>query len=153
MRDPRGIAVSTYFHLVRYYPRTLRKGQTLDEAVIAFLPGICQWIAIRHILAGGIMPKTSHLFWYEESKDRRIEWYFRLLASFGLQLPVSEVSTMVDLAAHVGGYNVHPGGMAPAAMRTWRDELHSDMEAEMNEILRTWLPPVLLARFGVPPGF
>lgn len=33
--------------------------------------------------------------------------------------------------------------------RTWRDEVSPEIVDEMDDILRAWLPPVLVARFGL----
>lgn len=33
--------------------------------------------------------------------------------------------------------------------RTWKDEVSPEILDKMDDILRTWLPPVLLARFGL----
>lgn len=160
MRDPRAVAVSTYFwvqthrdpDLIRdHYPAF---NQTLDESVLKILESVCQWTAIRHVLFGGFMPDNSTVFWYEDSNVNPLEWHYSWTQMAGLRLPpswVEDISRQAESAMNKG-YNVHPGGVEGSADRTWKDEVDSDLWDDMDGLLRRWLPPILLARLGVPPG-
>ncbi|CAN0564963.1 unnamed protein product, partial [Ectocarpus sp. 12 AP-2014] len=44
----------------------------------------------------------------------------------------------------------HPSGQHKSPNRTWEDEVSPEIREEMDSILRTWLPGVLLARFDIP---
>lgn len=68
-----------------------------------------------------------------------------------MQLPVTVVELISEAAVERARYyiNRHPGGEKNSAERTWRDEVGAGVEEGADEILREYLPPVLLARWGV----
>jgi len=48
-----------------------------------------------------------------------------------------------------GHMDAHIGGHASGDNRTFRDELGPESLAMMDDVVRMWLPPVLLQRFGI----
>lgn len=126
----------------------------LPRKVLSMLPQICQWIALRHILFSGFMANRSTLFWYEEALDDPIQWHQQWLASVGLHLPAAIVTSIADAAVGskhdfmASELDHHPGGINREG-RSWRDEVTPALLESMDEIVRIWLPPVLLARLGI----
>ena len=161
MRDPRAIAVSLYYHMQvhpsKIYGINPPSERPVDEGVLELLPEACKWLAIRHILFEGLLPAINSIFWYQDSKDNPLTWHYRWAALAGLQLPSTLVESMASWAItgnfsfEVAGYNEHPGGEQAVNERTWRDEISPNALREMDIILNTWLPPVILARLGVAP--
>lgn len=47
------------------------------------------------------------------------------------------------------GFDIHPGGSAVAPGRSYKDEISAETLEGLDAVLRTWLPPVMLVRFGV----
>lgn len=84
-----------------------------------------------------------------------LAWHYRWLASVGLQMPAEVVKGAASAAARHDfifpskGVDEHPGGNA-SERRSYRDEISAVTLAGFDDVLRTWLPPVLLARLGVP---
>lgn len=164
MRDPKAVAVSTYFWVLRH----LREDQvrdhhpavnhTLDQAVLGILESVCRWTTVRDVLFNGLMPNNSTIFWYEDAEANPLEWHYRWTHMAGLRLPASWVENITALAVSGAwvsmtmGVNPHPGGLEASADRTWKEEVSPEIWDDMDSVLRQWLPPVLLARFGVPPG-
>lgn len=161
MRDPRAVAVSSYFYILSH-PGVRRKegtfwdaDATIEEVVMAFLPVICKWTTIRHILFEGLMAETSFVFWYEKVLNNPLQWHYGMTALAGLQLPSTWVQSMATDAAagnfsfEIAGLNEHVGGEESSPTRTWQDEINPEIIPAMDEVLRLWLPPVVLARLGV----
>ncbi|CAM9277724.1 unnamed protein product [Ectocarpus fasciculatus] len=153
IRDPRAVAVSTYFyHVYNNSPRNYREQHhSLDEAVLEILPQLCHSTTLRHILFEGLLSDRSELFWYEEAIEEPFDWHHRWASFAGLILPGSWIDGMVVANQEGRIFNPHPGGKKQSAKRTWRDEVSPGTRQEMDSILRKWLPGVLLARFGIPP--
>lgn len=157
MRDPRAVAVSTYYYARVHRPSHLIKNHypafdhTLDETVLDILESVCQWTAIRHLLFNGFMSNTSTVFLYEDAIANPSEWHYRWTHMAGLHLPTSWVKDMSVIAARSmsKGLNSHPGGVEQSVRRTWKEEVSPEIWDDMDGVLRQWLPPVLLARFGV----
>lgn len=151
-RDPREVAISTYFFIRGY------ESVDLDSFVLETLPILCQWITIRFMLFGGYLAKQSVLFWYDEVKADPLKWHYEWSASVGLQLPASAVEAAVDDAVHgkfdfwSKGIDPHPGSKSMKNTNGSFTEKFDDEDtlARANSILRVWLPPLLLVRFGVP---
>lgn len=128
----------------------------MDEGALKSLPSVAQWIALRHILFEGVMAHSSETFWYEDATEDPLDWHFRWSGLAGLRLPISWIENITALRL-VGpwmdmtpGVNLHPGGQEVSTSRTWRDEVSPGIIDDMDDILRTWLPGVLLARLGIP---
>ncbi|CAN0464507.1 unnamed protein product, partial [Hapterophycus canaliculatus] len=68
LRDPRAVAVSTFFHARRTGYRYSYKVDTVDEGALLSLPSVAQWIALRHIMFEGLMSNSSKTFWYEDAE-------------------------------------------------------------------------------------
>lgn len=156
LRDPRAAAVSNYFY-AREKSARLHTTENVDEGVLEGLPSVAQWIALRHILFQGLLANSSEIFWYEDATEDPLDWHFRFTELAGLRLPVPWIKNMTSLRLEghwvdrTTGLNPHPGGHEASETRTWRDEVSPDIIPEMNAIVRTWLPPVFLARLGIPP--
>ncbi|CAM9702439.1 unnamed protein product [Ectocarpus sp. 4 AP-2014] len=157
MRDPRAVAVSSYFHAKRVpnYTWHPAHNHTLDETVLMILPQLCHWTTLRHILFEGLMSNTTELFWYEDAREDPRDWHYRWALHAGLNLPVKWIERMVESLGKEtwsSTYNRHNGGAAVSEERFWTDEVSPGIREEIDSILRTWLPAVLLARFQVPPA-
>ncbi|CAN0174070.1 unnamed protein product [Scytosiphon promiscuus] len=157
MRDPRAVAVSTYFYVrtnPKWYEMHFAQGHSLDETVLKILPQVCHLTALRYILFDGILSDKAELFWYDDALENPLDWHYRWMSLAGILLPKS---TTERIAASVGTrkwatkVNPHPGGAEASVGRTWKDEVSPGIRADMDAILRTWLPAVLLARLDVPP--
>ncbi|CAM9750308.1 unnamed protein product, partial [Ectocarpus sp. 6 AP-2014] len=153
IRDPRAVAVSTYFHHVHSnLPENyVELHPSLDETVLEILPQLCHLTTLRHIMFEGLLSDTSELFWYEDATEDPFNWHYRWASFAGLTLPGGWIDGMVAANEEQAILNPHPGGQEQSAKRTWRDEVSPGIRQEMDFILRKWLPGVLLARFGVPP--
>lgn len=143
--------MSTYFHMITFNRTIPLEGQGVDKNVMAILPDVCQRIAIRYIVFAGLMRETATLFWYEDSMNDPVEWHYQFLAMAGVQLPASEVLAISLDTSREGRPNPHPGGGEISKSRTWKDEVSPDLLEGMDDMMRLWLPSVLLARWGVPP--
>lgn len=157
IRDPRAAAISTYFHALRHPNKFSYMSQTVDEEAVKSLPSVAQWVALRHILFDGLMANSSQTYWYEDANDDPIDWHFRFTHMVGLRLPFAWIKNITELRLEgpwvdkTIGPNLHPGGDEVSGARTWRDEVRPETIPELDSILRTWLPGVLLARLGIPP--
>lgn len=156
-RDPRPMAVSSYFHLKIHPPPDRRPKVSVDEYVKAHLPYMCQWIAVRFIVFQGMIKNDmATAFWYEEALADPLAWHHKWLAFVGLRLPTPVVE-MAKNAALVGNFSFiskypgdqHPGGKKVTPDRSYKDELKPETVEGMDDVLRLWLPPALLARYGV----
>ncbi|CAM9983186.1 unnamed protein product [Ectocarpus sp. 12 AP-2014] len=153
IRDPRAVAVSTYFHHVHgNKPKNyLQLHPSLDETVLEILPQLCHLTTLRHIMFEGLLSDRSEMFWYEETVEDPFDWHYRWAAFAGLLLPRGWLDGMVAANQENTHLNPHPGGAEQSANRTWRDEVSPGIRQEMDSILRKWLPGVLLARYEIPP--
>jgi len=154
LRDPRAVAVSSYFH--RRNGHVISESTTLREYVPKILPGICKWISIRYVLFAGLL-QHSTVFWYDESVASPHAWHRRFLDSVGLHVPTPLVERAVeaalrgDFAFNTKRMDTHfESNKADIVVgRTWEDEVDPDLIPELDAILRLWLAPVVLAKLGV----
>lgn len=163
LRDPRAVTVSAYFQLLRQEsPRIDEERQTFQSVDTFFqihLKFVCMWISIRYLLFTVFMADRSAVFWYDEAVADPVDWHRRYLAFVGVHVPADEVVGMARSAGGGGsilgypskGIDAHPGGVDEAATsaRTFRDELSGESLAMMDDVLRQWLPPVILARLDL----
>lgn len=91
------------------------------------------------------------MFWYEDATVDPVGWHLQWMKFSGVQLPFTIVTNMAQAAVGASWrlVNEHPGGKQWSANRTWEHEVGVDVVKSANEILRNFLPPVLLARWGV----
>ena len=135
-----------------------------DDSVDAYFQNnlryVCMWTSIRHLLFTKLLADQSQVFLWEDLKADPVDWHGRFLSFVGLKLPFDVIVAMSEYATsggHVPGYphavvENHPGGKAPqGGKRTFRDELGPESLAMMDDVVRTWVPPVLLQRFGIDP--
>lgn len=165
LRDPRAVAVSAYFQLLRQEsPRISEEREafkSVDNFFQTHLHVICMWISIRYLLFTVYMADSSAVFWYDEAVADPVDWHRRYLAFVGIHLQPDQVVEMARRAGGGGsilgypskGIDAHPGGVEGAATstRTFRDELSAESLAMMDDVLRQWLPPVILARLDLAP--
>ncbi|CAN0368568.1 unnamed protein product [Ectocarpus fasciculatus] len=154
MRDPRAVAVSTYYHVLRNpNPKVDFVGKSLEEAVLLKLLQICQFTTIRHILFDGQLSDRSKIFWYEDGMVDPLDWHYRWASLAGLTLPASWIND-IDATQVKAEQKVrrdrHPGGQEVSSNRTWEDEVSPEIREEMDRIVRTWLPGALLDRLNIP---
>ena len=155
-RDPRPAAVSSYFH--RQVHGSPHVGK-LEDFIARELPIMCQWLAIRYIIFMGLIPHQSIEFWYNDAIANPLQWHYHWFNSIGLQLPPHVVLTTAksavadDLGFRHKDIDVHPGEnlKAKAGGRRFEDEVSPAMVEIADAVLRVWLPPVLLEKFGVAP--
>ena len=157
MRDPRAVAVSTYFHIKRFPEQNVNHtslGKSIDEAVLPILRQVCQFTTIRHILFDGQLAYRSEIFWYEDAMRDPLDWHYRWASLAGLTLPAGWINdmeaTMIEAQRIHTIRDPHQGGQPRSSNRTWQDEVSPEIREEMDPILRTWLPPALVARLDVP---
>ena len=144
------MTVSAYFHHLKYRPDVV-EGMTVDEYVRENLPRTCQWTALRYTVFDGLMAGNSSVFWFQDTISDPVGWHLQWTRFAGLQLPMTVVESIAQAAVESGErfINEHIGGSDPSATRTWEDEVGADIVEGAGDILRTFLPPVLLARWGV----
>ncbi|CAB1099720.1 unnamed protein product [Ectocarpus sp. CCAP 1310/34] len=156
LRDPRAVAVSTYFYVKShpaFYSDHVSRGKSLDEAVLLILPQLCQFTTIRHLLFDGQLSDKSEIFWYEDAMRDPLGWHYRWASFAGFALPASwikDIDATLPEAQQKVKRDPHPGGQQVSSKRTWEDEISPAIREEMDSILRTWLPGVLLERLGIP---
>lgn len=156
MRDPRAIAVSAYFHILREYPQTMRYA-SVDEYASAFLPAACKWLSIRYMLFSEMLGDRSLLAWYDDAQENPSEWHRRFLEFVGLRMPDEVVAVAVGDATGGGsrfgfpvkGIDRHQGGAEANPTRSFRDEISAETLENMDAVLRVWLPPAVLQHLGV----
>ena len=97
------------------------------------------------------------MFWYHEAVSDPLAWHYKYLDSVGLHLPSSVVESVKDAALR----EAYPFKFKPRDIhaeksledvspnRSWEDEVGEDMVVVINEMARTWLPPVLLVKLGI----
>lgn len=168
MRDPRPQAVSTFYHEQLHPGRNPKQSigaglDTVDDFVLAALPTLCQWMSLRYAFFTGPMAQQSTLFWYDDAVSDALTWHHNWLASVGLNLPEPAVEEMVqaatsgDFAFETRGRNAHPGedvegaGEEDKSSRSWREEINPELMEEIEDTMRQWLPPEILARLEVLP--
>ena len=160
-RGPRPVNVSTFYHL-RRNDRISPYSGTVDEFVAALLPVTTQWIVFRHILFEEIIDDQATSFWYGDAMEDSMRWHNRWLQTIGLQLPIEIVQIMVDAAVAgdfgVGGkgFDIHPGSetgddQAETEVKNLENEVSPPLLAIAGDILRQWLPDVLLRRLELTP--
>ena len=160
-RDPRPVTVSAFYHLLRN-DRQLSYSGTVDDFVAALLPVTTQWVAVRHILFEQIIDDQATSFWYRDAMEDPMQWHNRWLQIIGLQLPIEIVQIMVDAAVAgdfgVGGkgFDIHPGSetvdeQAETEVKKFENEVSPPLLAIADDILRQWLPDVLLRRLELTP--
>lgn len=161
-RDPRPVAVSAFYH-IQTHNGTPDYNGTLDQFVAGVLPLMCQWVAIRHIIFEGIMSGKSTTFWYSDALADPVGWHYRWLDSVGLHLPAPVVRASADAAlTHNFGFraknpDAHPvEGELPEStpraelkVRRFEEEVAPELVAIADKSLRTWLPPVLVAKLNL----
>lgn len=156
-RDPRPAIVSTFYHVE---VRPQRELGDLEAFVAKKWPILCQWLAVRYILFSGILADQSIEYWYADAMDDLLGWHYHWLHSIGVQLPLHVAKAMADAAAadDLGSehnpVDLHPGEGGrtdPGKVLWFEDEVSQEILEICDDVLRTWLPPVLLERFGVAP--
>jgi len=156
LRDPRPMAVSAYFHQLLNAPRHV-EGMTVDEFVIVMLPIICKWLSVRHFFFAELLAADSMIFWYEDALANPVRWHDMFFSLVGLKLPGSVVEKAASAASEGGnifgfpskGMDPHPGGKDAQPDRTFRDELNATTLSTADDVLRVWLPPLVLDKLGV----
>lgn len=157
VRDPRAVTVSAYFHTIREHPTW--EMEPLDQYFQKLLGPYCMWTTVRYLLFSELLADRSELFFFEDMMIDPVDWYGRFFPFAGLNLPVEVMFDIARVAGEGGrlfsghrkGVDEHPGSIAQGHDRTFRDELGPDSLAMMDDVLRVWLPSVLLRRFGVSP--
>jgi len=148
-RDPRTSIVSTFYYIKKRKDWDIGD---LDTFVMNKLELMCQWLVIRYILFTGIMADQSVEFWYDEITEDLLNWNYHWFYTVGLQLPYHIVNdiTKTNYSSHI---DFHPGehNVRSNSVRRFEDEVSEHIVEFSNEVLRKWLPPVLLERFGVTP--
>ncbi len=159
MRDPRAATVSAYFHRIRVNPeRHFELESSVDTYFQEMLRVVCRWTAVRYLLFTELLADQSELFLLEDLEIDPADWYGRVFSFVGLHLPFEFIH---DTAQHASGrdgtlgyghIDEHPGGHASGVTsRTFKDELGPESLAMMDDVVRLWLPPVLVQRFGIEP--
>lgn len=156
-RDPRAVTVSAYFHSIRLHPGLKEKYGTVDQYFQQLLRPVCMWTSIRHLLFTELLADQSQVFFFEDLLADPLDWFGRFLHFVGLNLPMEIEFDLANVAGggggilggHSKGVDEHPGGTGHAEDRTFRDELGPESLAMMDDVMRAWLPPILLKRYGV----
>ena len=157
-RDPRSAIVSTFYHIKNGKKHNMPVGD-VDAFVVRELPIMCQWLALRYILFIGTLRDQSMEFWYKDAMADPLAWHYEWFYSLGLQLPfrVVEATARAAVADDIDfthkGIERHPGEKSSRVegIRLFENEVSSETLALVDSVLRVWLPPVLLERFGVVP--
>lgn len=114
---------------------------------------------LRCITPTPVLPQTlppRQVYWYEDALDDPLSWHFEWLASVGLHIPPKVVEGAASAAARhdfvflTKGVDRHPGGVT--LRRSYKDEITAETLSGFDAVLRTWLPPIVLARLGVAPA-
>lgn len=155
-RDPRPAIVSTFYHVEVH---TKQGRGDLEAFLMRELPIMCQWLAVRYILFTGILGHRSIEVWYSDAMNDPLGWHYHWLHAVGLQLPFHVVEDMAQAAAADDlGFkhkkiDRHPGekNRTESGVRRFEDEVSPEFLDFADDVLRAWLPPVLLERFGVVP--
>lgn len=158
-RDPRPMTVSSYFFLKAHPDIAQYRVETVDDYVNRMLPILCQWVGIRYIVFQERLKEQSEIFFYSEALADPLAWHHQFLQWVGLQLPDPLIEAAADAAVRhtfsfdtKGGMDKHPGSLALQSAnttRSYRDDLAQETLDGMDDVLRTWLPPPLLEKFGL----
>lgn len=163
MRDPRPVTVSSYFQLRHQHSTWVDQDgevlQSVDEYFRGNLPIVCKWVSIRYLLFTELLANTSAVFWYDDAVADPVDWHDRYYSFVGINMPREVVNTAAREASrggsilgfHSKGLDKHPGGIKPSVTRSYRDELSRDSLTDMDDVLRLWLPPVVLEILGLAP--
>ena len=151
------MAVSAFYHR-KLNARHVDESVKLEEWALKILPRICMWVTIRYLLFTGTLSDRSTIFWYHEALADPLDWHHRFLDSVGLHLPSSLVRSAKDAALRqkfpfgFKGIDRHSEGSSQEVMpgRSWEEEVGVETAEAMEKVIRVWLPPVLLAKLGVP---
>ena len=151
-RDPRSVAVSTYYHRKR---QEKTGNVSVEEFAIEHLPLLCQWVAVRYILFSGNLYAQSEQFWYEDALVDPLAWHYRWFDFAGLQLPATVVKATAAAAANndfsfeYKPYDEHPGQSNETRALDFEHMIGRELSEVAEDIMRQWLPAVLLAKLGV----
>ncbi len=159
MRDPRAATVSAYFHRIRENPdKHFELESSVDTYFQELLGVVCMWTTVRYLLFTEMLADRSELFLLEDLVIDPVDWHGRFFSFVGLHLPFDFIHDTAQAASGGGstpGYgrkDEHPGGHESVGSAiTFRDELGPESLAMMDDVVRLWLPPVLLQRFGIEP--
>lgn len=130
-RDPRGIAVCTYY-FVGARTGSIAPAGTVDNFVARYLPALCKWLAIRSIVFEGHAAQNCTVFRYEDTVSDHTRFHRQWLGSVGLNLPAEVVEGAVEAAlqAHyrfsAKGVNVHSGQGMDLRARSFQNTLHDE---------------------------
>lgn len=119
-------------------------------------------MSLRYLLFAEILGHKSSLFWYDDAQENPDAWHDEFYQLIGLRMPMSVVEKSVAIAtgqvsdSRLAGFpskgiDVHSGksGSQTSGKRTFRDEVSAATVSKMDAMLRVWLPPVLLEKFGI----
>ena len=156
LRDPRPAVVSSYYHLMTVVHTAL---PSLEQFVANKLPIMCQWLAVRYTLFSGSLSDQSTEFWYQKALADPLTWHHNWFDMVGLQLPFNIVNDTANAAVNYDfrfnkrHIDVHPGeeGKAAPGARRFEDQVSPEVLHTADEVLRVWLPPVLLEQLGIAP--
>lgn len=97
------------------------------------------------------MATNSSVFWYEDANTDPVGWHLQWMKLAGVQLPMTIIEGMAQAAMRASSrsINEHLEGKGASATRTWKDEVGVEVLEGADEVVRAFLPPVLLARWGV----
>lgn len=116
---------------------------------------------MRYLLFGELLAAKSAVFWYDETLADPTGWHSMFFEFVGLEFPNIVVEKAASAAANAAisggtlygfplkGMDKHTGGGDPQKSRTFRDEVSPTTLSRMDDVLRVWLPPVMLATLGV----
>lgn len=159
LRDPRAVAVSSYFYSIGH-GQSLYGAHSVDEYVVEMLPTICQWVSLRYLLFEKMLKTRTSSFWYTDALADPKHWHERFLEFAGLHMPLHDVvhkaaNIVTDGAPILGfpsvGIDTHLGGGSANVSRSYKDEVTADTLLGMDDVLRIWLPPILLEKLEVAP--
>lgn len=148
-RDPRPVAVSSYFYLKVHGRIGPWEHATVDDFVLETFPIICQWVALRHILFEGILKRRTISFWYNDALADPTLWHRQLVGFLGLNLPeavveaASKATAEHRLSFKTKAIDKHPGGENATVSRSYVDEIKEETLIRLNEMLVLWMPPLI----------
>ncbi len=157
-RDPRPLAVSAYFHMLREHPQAVAR-TSVDAYVENMLPVFCQWVSVRYLLFAELLRDTSVTLWYDEALENPVSWHNEFFGFVGLSFPNNVVQIAANASMSGGsimgfpakGIDKHEGGAAAALTRSFKDEISPSTLSIMDDILRIWLPPQVLEKIDLSP--